>query len=131
MGLVVIAVGLMSCSYQAKYTLEIPEGLAAQTLKEFAKQANVEIVFKAPSLGEVRTNAVSGLMTAEAALSVMLSGTPLVFDVDSETGAYAVTADESLDTAGNIDSQSNFKKSKISVTLITNYIHIIKNTNSF
>jgi hypothetical protein len=91
---------LPACSYRAKHTLDIPEGPAPLTLKEFAKQANVEIVFKAASVGEIRTNAVHGLMTPEAALDVMLSGTSLQFDVDLETGAYAVTVIETTDTAG-------------------------------
>lgn len=124
-------VALTACRNSVKCSVDIPEGLAVQTLKEFAKQANVEIVFKAPSLGEIKTNAVSGLMSPESALNAMLSGTSLVFDIDSVTGAYAVTLNESLDTAGNVDPRSNFPTSRNSLTLIANLIYKIKNTNSF
>lgn len=124
-------VGVVSCSYPAKFSLDIPEGPAVQTLKEFAKQADVEIVFRAPSVGEIRTNAVSGHMTPESALNAMLSGTSLVFDIDSETGAYAVTLDESLDTADNLDSHFNYPSHGNSVTSIANSNYKIKKSNSF
>ena len=90
---------LTACSYPDERSLDIPEGFASHTLKEFAKQANVEIVFNPPSVSEVRTNPVVGKMTPRAALELMLSGTPLVFERDPETGAYAVTSNRILDTA--------------------------------
>ena len=91
-------VTLVACGIQEKRSLDIPEGFASQTLKEFAKQANVEIVFDAPSVVDIRTNAVAGRMTPGDALDLMLAGTPLVFERDSETGAYAVTVSEFSDT---------------------------------
>ena len=86
-----LAATLGGCSGLEKRYVDIPEGYAAQTLKEFAKQARVEIVFNAPSVAGVVTNPVEGSMTPQAALDTMLSGTDLYFEIDTETGAYAVT----------------------------------------
>ncbi|MDA7640500.1 STN domain-containing protein [Opitutaceae bacterium] len=94
----VCLLALTACSYPDERSLNIPEGLASHTLKEFAKQANVEIVFNTPSVSEVRTNPVVGKMTPRLALELMLSGTHLVFERDPETGAYAVTSNQILDT---------------------------------
>ncbi|MCH6257543.1 STN domain-containing protein [Puniceicoccaceae bacterium K14] len=96
---VVVMLGLSACTNQEKEKLDIPEGFASQTLKEFAKQANVEIIFDAPSVTNVRTNPVVGRMTAVDALNTMLSGTALVFKRDSETGAYAVTVAKNSESA--------------------------------
>ncbi len=93
---------LTACTYPDEHSLNIPEGLASHTLKEFAKQANVEIVFNTPSVSDVRTNAVAGKMEPRVALELMLSGTPLVFERDPETGAYAVTSNQIPDTAAKI-----------------------------
>ena len=90
---------LTACSYPDERSLNIPEGLASHTLKEFAKQADVEIIFNPPSVSEVRTNPVVGKMSPRAALELMLSGTALVFERDPETGAYAVTSNQIPDTA--------------------------------
>ena len=90
---------LTACSYPDERSLDIPEGFASHTLKEFAKQANVEIVFNPPSVSEVRTNPVVGKMTPRAALELMLSGTSTVFERDPETGAYAVTSNQIPETA--------------------------------
>ena len=92
---------LGACSGLDKCYVDIPEGYAPRTLKEFAKQAKVEIVFNAPNVASVMTNSVEGRMTPQAALDIMLSGTNLSFEIDSETGAYAVTLIEITDTRAN------------------------------
>lgn len=89
--IVLCFLALWGCSRRATCTIDIPAGYAAFTLKEFAKQAEVEIVFNAPSMVDVKTNAVEGRMTPDRALEVMLEGTSLLVDRDFETGAYAIT----------------------------------------
>ncbi|MEM9157926.1 MAG: STN domain-containing protein [Verrucomicrobiota bacterium] len=69
---------------------ELPAGNAAQTLKQFAKQAEVEIIFNADSVKGVQTNAVRGAMSPRLALEAMVKGTLLAVDQDRETGAYAI-----------------------------------------
>ncbi len=95
---------LTACSYQNERSLNIPEGLASHTLKEFAKQANVEIVFNTPSVTDIRTNAVTGKMVPQAALELMLSGTSLIYGRDPETGAYAVTSIQIPNSAAEMGS---------------------------
>lgn len=70
--------------------LDVPEGEAAYTLKEFAKQAEVEIVFNPQSVYGVRTNSVVGGYDPYSALRIMLSETNLIVDYDEETGAYGI-----------------------------------------
>ena len=91
----------VACSALDERYLNIGEGLAPLTLKEFARQAKVEIVFNAPSVKGVVTNAVEGRMIPPDALDIMLSGTGLSFEVDGETGAYAVMAKDALRFAEN------------------------------
>ncbi len=83
-------VALVSCSSKEKRSLDIRAGLATDTLKEFARQAEVEIIFDMQSVYGVHTNAVSGDFDPRSALSIMLQGTPLKVDYDSESGAFAV-----------------------------------------
>lgn len=92
---------LTGCGKLEKHSIDVPEGYASQALKEFAKQADIEIVFNAPSVANVKTNAVSGRMTPLVALDLMLSGTNLVFERDKETGAYAVTAIDESETVAS------------------------------
>jgi hypothetical protein len=68
----------------------IPAGPAAQTLKEFARQAQVQIVFDARSVEGVVTNAVDGRMEPAEALERMVRGTPLYLELDHNTGAFAI-----------------------------------------
>lgn len=91
-----IAIGLLctllvsSCTEQEKRSLNIPAGFATNTLKEFAKQAEVEIIFDSQSVYGVQTNAVNGNHDPQTALRIMLKDTPLRVDFDEESGAYAV-----------------------------------------
>lgn len=73
---------------------DLDKGDAKQTLKQFAKQAQIGILFNPPSISGVRTNEVVGKFTPRVALERMLEGTPLVFKEDLETGAFAVTRSE-------------------------------------
>ncbi len=81
---------LTACSDKEKLTIDISEGFAAATLKEFARQTEVEIVFDLRSVYGVKTNAVNGEYDPDSALRMMLDGTPLGVDFENESGAYAV-----------------------------------------
>lgn len=89
--IVFIMLAAFGCNENDKQSINIPEGYASQTLKDFAKQADVEIIFDAPSVVNIKTNSVNGHMSPEEALGTMLAGTSLVFRRDPSTGAYAVT----------------------------------------
>jgi len=81
---------LVGCAEKEKISLNIPEGYATNTLKEFARQAKVEILFDLQTVNGVKTNAISGKYYPVSALRMMLGDTLLVVDFESETGAYAV-----------------------------------------
>ncbi len=81
---------LIACTEKEKLSLNIPEGFATHTLKEFARQAEVEIIFDAQSVYGVKTHAVNGNHDPQSALRIMLEDTPLRVDFDDESGAYAV-----------------------------------------
>ena len=81
---------LTACSSKNQSLLNIPEGAATHTLKEFAKQAEVEIMFNPQSVDGVKTNAVVGEYIPHSALRIMLEGTDLTMDYDEATGAYGV-----------------------------------------
>ncbi len=72
-------------------SFDIGAGNARSTLREFARQAKVSVVLDRDKVKGVQTNEVSGLLVPKHALERMLEGTPLVFNEDLETGAFAVT----------------------------------------
>ncbi len=87
----VLASGFLACGRVAVCDIDIPAGSASHTLKEFARQARVEIVFDARSVGDVVTNGVRGRLAPDKALERMLRGTPLVAAAGGSPGAFAIT----------------------------------------
>lgn len=79
-----------ACSKKEELALDIPEGQATSTLKEFARQTDVEILFDLQIVYGVKTNAVKGKYEPDSALRMMLQDTPLGVDFENESGAYAV-----------------------------------------
>jgi iron complex outermembrane receptor protein len=81
---------LTAIAAETKRSFDLPAGLAAQTLKQFAAQAGREIVFSTELIGDVRTPLVRGELTPNDALLALLAGTGLIAGQDSRTGAIAV-----------------------------------------
>lgn len=75
-------------------SFDLDAGDATQTLKEFAKQSRLSIVFDPQGVKGVQTQEVVGMLLAKDALERMLESTSLVFNEDLETGAFAVTRSE-------------------------------------
>src|SRR5260221_9069353 len=72
---------------------EVPAGDAATELREFAKQAGLQILFNFNAVTPIRTRAVSGEMEPEAALTQMIRGTGLEFErVNAQTVAIRQAA---------------------------------------
>lgn len=71
-------------------SFELEPGEASETLKLFARQAGVSIVFDVLELRGVRTREVKGRLSTSVALERVLSGTPLVFNRDPASGAIAI-----------------------------------------
>ena len=84
------AILLTACAEKEELSLDIPEGTATITLKEFARQTNVEILFDRQIVFGVETKAVKGRYEPSSALRMMLEDTPLGVDFEKESGAYAV-----------------------------------------
>lgn len=75
---------------EPKRTFDVPAGEAEQTLKQFAAQAQREIVFAPGSVAGLKTNPVQGEYAPQAALDQMLTDTGLMATQDAKTGAFAV-----------------------------------------
>lgn len=73
---------------------DIPAGEARPMLRQFAAQSGREIIIPVELVAGVRTNAIEGVMTAEAALEAMLAGTGLVPGRDDRTGAFAIRRED-------------------------------------
>lgn len=73
-----------------KKPIDVTTGFASETLKNFARQTDREIVFSPETVGSVKTNAVKGEFSPKEALDVMLADTGLVATQDAKTGAFAV-----------------------------------------
>ena len=109
MVLIVIGLlGLVACSDTDTKELDIPEGFATTTLKEFARQADVEIIFDSRSVYGVKTHAVRGSHNPGDALRIMLEDTPLRVDFDEASGAYAVKRVEFSQLYEHLPHKSSF-----------------------
>jgi len=74
-----------------KKTFDVPAGDAPLSLKQFAQQAGVELLYSAKEIAGTKTNAVKGVLTPHEALTKMLRGTKLIATPGKSRGAVAVT----------------------------------------
>ncbi len=79
---------LVSCKSSDSIHFDIPKGNASQTLLIYAEQSKTEIMFdlKKPII----TKAAKGKMDKLEALEMMIKGTPLIYEIDVESGAIGV-----------------------------------------
>ena len=89
----IFLLSLAGCSPRQELSFDIPSGPAGITLKEFAKQSGVEIVYNAEDMDGISTNPVFGEMNSRQGLERMLHDTPLVITEESSSGAIAVSRD--------------------------------------
>lgn len=69
---------------------DIPAGAAENTLKQFAAQSGVEVLFSTEAARGVRTNTVRGNLVVHEAVKLMLSGTPLDVVNDRKNGVLRI-----------------------------------------
>lgn len=74
-----------------KKSFNVPAGDASVSLKQFAQQSGIELLYSPKEIEGARTNAVKGHLTPREALAKMLDGTKLVATPAKTTGAVAVT----------------------------------------
>jgi iron complex outermembrane receptor protein len=79
-----------SASDLGKRMFAVPGGDASASIKEFAKQADIQVMFPTAPMGGVSTHPVEGEFTPFEALNRMLAGTAFVAIEDPESGALAV-----------------------------------------
>ncbi len=75
---------------EATRDFNVPAGTARETLKRFAAQAQVEVLFPSEKTLGVQTNAVAGRFTPQQALAALLADTGLRADRDAKSGAFAI-----------------------------------------
>jgi len=92
-GLWIVSAGFSGCapeSAEATVRFDIEEGPAVETLKEAARQAEVEFIFSSCLVEEVRTLAVKGKYTPFHAFELMLADSPFIVVQHQESGVYSI-----------------------------------------
>jgi len=79
-----------ACSSDERRSFEVASGEAAETLKRYALQADIDILFSEEELRGIQTAELHGKMHPEVALQKMLTGTGLFFHLDEDSRAIAV-----------------------------------------
>ena len=72
---------------------DIPEGDAPVTLRQFAEQSGVDVLYSADNVEGVRTHSVRGKRTPRQALDEMVAGTDLVITQGKIGGGFAISKD--------------------------------------
>jgi len=90
-----VLVGVVTVASAALPSLKIPAGDAAKTLRLFARQAGVQVVYPADEVKGFRTNEVNGRLAPREALDLLLRGSGLASVEDPGAGAFVVRRDMS------------------------------------
>ncbi len=85
----------------APRAFDLPADSAERSLKAFAAQAGLEVIFVTEVAANVKTNALKGSFTPREAIDRLLAGTPLVAVQDARTGALRVSRGPDAPTAPN------------------------------
>lgn len=85
-----VVAALSACSREASRPFAVAAGPASVTLREFSRQAGVEIAFDGRAVEGVFTLAVNGRFTPREALVRMLAHTDLKVERASTSDAFAV-----------------------------------------
>lgn len=93
------------CHKRDGENFDIPEGNASETFLEFARQAEVEILFDPEVAEGIKTHAVTGHMSQIKALQVMIEDTGFYIYKDPMSDAIAIRMDSSNDA--NLKTYSN------------------------
>jgi hypothetical protein len=80
----------IALAVESKRAFNIPAEAAEQTLKQFAAQSGLEVLYSTQAAAGVRTKAVRGELTPETAIKQMLQGTPLFAVKDAKNGVLRI-----------------------------------------
>ena len=89
----ILSTGLTGCapeSSEKTFRLNVEEGLATETLKEAARQSEVEFIFSSELVESLRTPAIKGKFTPTDAFNLMLADSPLVIVRHQQSGVYSI-----------------------------------------
>jgi iron complex outermembrane receptor protein len=92
-GLIAFACSISFCVYAIAETpkqVDVPAGDLGAALQTISKQAGVELVFRPDQVRGLRTEGVSGTLSAQEAVRKLLEGTPLQLRMDEATGAMMI-----------------------------------------
>ncbi|MEO7797183.1 MAG: TonB-dependent receptor plug domain-containing protein [Opitutaceae bacterium] len=82
--------GARAADSEVTRRFDLPVASAAMTLRQFAEQSGVDVVFSTEATARRQTNAVKGDFLPEQALALLLKETGLVAERNSRTGAFTV-----------------------------------------
>jgi len=91
--LAIVLFTAVAAAAPATKTFHVPAGDAEITLREFSRQAGIQIIFDIDKVSGVRTAALQGEFAPREALDRMFAGTGLVAAQDEKTGALTVRLD--------------------------------------
>lgn len=99
--LLVVCLGALRAApaREASHTFDLPADDAAITLRLFAAQAGLPLLFSGPAVAGVRTASVRGSFSPREALERLVAGTPLTVVEDPRSGGFAISAPERVDAA--------------------------------
>src|SRR6266480_208020 len=89
--------------------INVPAGELVTALETLSKQAAVELVYQPAQLKSFRTGGVNGTYTPEAAIRILLKGTPLELRTDP-SGAMLITPPRANTTSDNSSTGSDEAK---------------------
>ncbi len=90
-------------SAEEPHAFELKANTAAKSLKQFARQARLSIIFKPSTVRDIRTNEVRGLMLPEDALTQLLDNTLLDFRRSGGSGGLVVFRQEKMEAVSGTD----------------------------
>ncbi len=83
----------LAAAESVKRAFDIPADVAEKSLKTFAAQAGVEVLFGTATTSKIQTNAIKGNYATREAMARLIAGTSLVAAEDEKTGALTISRD--------------------------------------
>lgn len=81
---------------EARRSFNIPAEAAEKSLKQFASQSGVEVLFSTQAADGIRTNAIRGEFVPTDAVRKMLAETPLYLVSDDKNGVLRIVRSSSV-----------------------------------
>lgn len=81
---------------EARRSFNIPAEAAEKSLKQFASQSGVEVLFSTQAADGIRTNAIRGEFVPTDAVRKILAGTPLYLVSDDKNGVLRIVRSSSV-----------------------------------